>query len=301
MELKQLRYFVAVAETGHMTRAAARLGMQQPPLSQQIRQLETRLGVVLFVRHPKGVALTEAGQVLLADSRRLLGDAEAVERRLRDMAAGRAGSLAIGFTSSAAAHAFTPRVLRECRRAYPGICLRIGEDHAAGLTAAVAAGRYHCGFLRVPVARPPGLSFETLLREPVLAALPVGHPALRGETPLALRTLASESLILVRQRGAPGLYAQLLAWCEAEGLTATVTQDVDRMMTALNLVAAGEGVTVVPASMRGVHPEAIVFRPLADARLDAPLTLVWREADENPALRAFVALVRQAVAQAEPA
>ncbi len=304
MDLKQLRYFVAVAEAGHMTRAAARLGMQQPPLSQQIRALETRLGCVLFVRHPKGVTLTASGEALLADSRRLLEDAAAMERRMRDRAAGRAGALALGFTSSAAAHAFTPRVLRECRRAYPGIALQITEDHAAGLTEGIATGRLHGGFLRVPVARPPGLVFETLLREPVLVALPVGHPALAEGGPLALRALEHERFLLVRQQGAPGLYAQLLALCERQGFMPAVTQEVDRMMTALNLVAAGEGVTVVPASMRGAHPEAIAFRPLAEAGLDAPLTLAWREADDDPALRSFVALVRSAVraeaAVAEP-
>ena len=295
MDLKQLRYFVAVAETGHMTRAAGRLGMQQPPLSQQIRALETRLGIDLFVRHPKGVTLTDAGVALLADSRRLLADADAVERRMHDMAAGRAGALSIGFTSSAAAHAFTPRVLRECRHTWPDIALRIGEDHAAGLTTGVATGRFHCGFLRVPVARPPELVFETLLREPVLVALPSGHPALAQAGPLDLRALVQERFILVRQQGAPGLYAQLLALCEQIGCPPAATQEVDRMMTALNLVAAGEGVTVVPASMRGAHPDAIVFRPLADGGLDAPLTLVWRAGDDSPALQAFVTLVRRSV------
>lgn len=299
MDLRQLRYFVAVAEAGHMTRAAARLGMQQPPLSQQIRALEMRLGTELFVRHPKGVTLTDAGQVLLVDSRRLLADAAGVERRMKDIASGHAGSLQIGFTSSAAAHAFTPRVLRECRRAYPDIALQIGEDHAAGLTDALVAGRIHCAFLRVPVAQPSDLVFETLLREPVMVALPTGHPALENDGPVALPALAQERFILVRQQGAPGLYAQLLAACETHGFTPAVTQEVDRMMTALNLVAAGEGVTVVPASMRGAHPQAIAFRPLGESSLDAPLTLAWRVAETSAALKSFVGLVRAAVAGGE--
>ncbi|QHJ00569.1 LysR family transcriptional regulator [Xylophilus rhododendri] len=300
MELKQLRYFVAVAEAGHMTRAAARLGMQQPPLSQQIRALETRLGTQLFVRHPKGVTLTESGQVLLADSRRLLEEAAAMERRMKDIAAGRAGSLNIGYTSSAAAHAFTPRVLRECRRAYPGIALQIVEDHAAGLTDSLAAGRLHCAFLRVPVARPAELVFETLLREPVLVALPAGHPALEGDGPVALRSLERERFILVRQHGAPGLYAQLLALCEKSGFLPAQVQEVGRMMSALNLVAAGEGVTVVPASMHGAHAHAIGYR-LLDQPLDAPLTLVWRAGEGSAALQSFVALVRAAVADGRDA
>ncbi len=298
MELRHLRYFQAVAATGHMTRAAAVLGIQQPPLSQQIRALEDRLGTPLFHRHPKGVTLTDSGRLFLVESRRLLDDVDAVEKRMHAVAEGKAGTLAIGFTSSAAAHAFTPMALRTCRRAYPDIVLQINEDHAAGLTAAVAAGRLHCGFLRVPVGRPAGLEFETLLREPVLVALPVDHPLARagGSKPLKLEQLRDERFILVRAPGAPGLYAELLALCEQVGFSAQVGQEVDRMMTSLNLVAAGEGVTVVPASMQGAHPDAIVYRRLAEGRkLDAPLTLVWRAADYAGPLRSFVELVRRSV------
>jgi DNA-binding transcriptional LysR family regulator len=297
MDLKHLRYFVAVAEAGHITRAAAALGIQQPPLSQQIRALEESLGTTLFRRHPKGVTLTESGELLLADSRRLLDDADAVRTRMRAVGAGYAGVLAIGFTSSAAAHAFTPQVLRQCRHAYPGIRLQISEDHAAGLTESVAAGRLHCAFLRVPVARPAGLVFETLLREPVLVALPVGHPLLAGKPrALSINELRNQAFILVRQTGASGLYANLLSLCEQQGFAPTIGHEVSRMMTALNLVAAGEGVTVVPASMQGVHPQAIEYRPLKGARsLDAPLTLIFRESECKGALRSFVELVRGSV------
>jgi DNA-binding transcriptional LysR family regulator len=193
-------------------------------------------------------------------------------------------------------------VLRECRRAYPDIAMQITEDHAAGLTESIAAGRLHCGFLRVPVARPAGLAFETLLREPVLAALPVGHRLLEGRArALPLARLAGETFILVRQSGAPGLYANLLSLCAKEGFTPN-SMEVARMMTALNLVAAGEGVTVVPASMQGAHPHAIGYRPLAGARsLDAPLTLVFREADLDGAVKSFVQLARACARSARKA
>jgi DNA-binding transcriptional LysR family regulator len=301
MDLKHLRYFVAVAETGHITRAAARLGMQQPPLSQQIRALEESLGTMLFTRHPKGVTLTDSGELLLADSRRLLDDVDAVRARMKAVAAGHAGVLAVGFTSSAAAHDLMPRVLRRCRQAYPGIALQISEDHAAGLTEALAAGRLHCGFLRVPVARPPGLAFETLAHEPVLAALPAGHRLLAGKRKtLALAQLKDERFILVRQSGAPGLYAELLALCEQQGFTPTVGHEVGRMMSALSLVAAGEGIAVVPASMQGAHAGLVEYRPLAHARsLNAPVTLVYRSAELRGALKSFVALVRQVAPAAE--
>ena len=295
MELKHLRYFVAVAETGHITRAAARLGMQQPPLSQQIRALEESLGTTLFHRHPKGVTLTDSGQLLLADSRRLLDDAEAVRARMKAVAAGHAGVLAVGFTSSAASHPLTPRLLRTSRSSYPGIALQITEDHAAGLTEALAAGRLHCGFLRVPVARPPGLVFETLAREPVVVALPAGHALLRGaRKSLTLTRLKGERFILVRQSGAPGLYADLLALCEQQGFTPTVGHEVGRMITALSLVAAGEGIAIVPASMQGVHAGLVEYRPVAQARsLTAPVTLVYRPSKLPSPLESFVQLVRQ--------
>ncbi|MCJ0762605.1 LysR family transcriptional regulator [Variovorax terrae] len=301
LELRHLRYFVAVADAKHMTRAAEGLGIQQPPLSQQIRALEDHLGVKLFVRHPRGVALTDAGGLFLAEARRLLQDVAAAEQRMARLARGEEGLLNVGFTSSAAAHVFTPAALRACRREHPGIALALSECNAAEITESVAASRLHCGLLRVPVARPAGLAFQTLLREPVVVALPIDHPlAGRPGTrrPLSLRDLAGEKLILVRRPGAPGLYGNLLALFEEKGLRPQVAAEVERMMTNLNLVAAGVGVSVVPASMQGQHPHAIVYRALAEsARLDAPLTLVYREADCAGPTASFLALMRRIAAE----
>lgn len=295
MDLRHLRYFVAVAEAGHMTRAASALGIQQPPLSQQIKALEGELGLRLFQRHPKGVALTDAGQQLLDEARRLLADVAAMQQRLQGLARGERGRLRVAFTSSAAAHAFTPRLLRECRRRHPDIALEVSESSAAEITDALAAGRLHGGLLRVPVAHPPGLHFERLLTEPALLALPVDHPLLAGgrARPIAIHELRDEPLVLVRRPGAPGLYANLIALCEAAGFEPRIAAEVERMMSNLNLVAAGVGISVVPASMRGAHPDAVVYCPLADgARLDAPLTLAWRAAESLPAVATFVALAR---------
>lgn len=309
MDFRQLRYFTAVAEAGHMTRAAEQLGIQQPPLSQQIRLLEQRLGVRLFQRHPKGMSLTDPGRILLEQARRILSEVEAATQLMSRVALGRYGRLAIAFTSSAAAHGFTPGLLREYRGRHPEVDLQITELNAADLTEAVAEGRLHCGLLRVPVARPPGLAFETLLSEPVRVALPVDHrlagPAVAGgrrsARAITLRELADEPLILVRRPGAPGLYANLLSLCEQQGLAPRIAAEVDRMVTSLNLVAAGVGLSIVPASMQGVHAQAVVYRPLAEGgRLDAPLTLVTREADcEGPALH-FAELARRLARKAQP-
>lgn len=295
MELRHLRYFVAVAEAGHMTRAAAALGLQQPPLSQQIKALESDLGLRLFQRHPKGVALTDAGRLLLDDARRLLDDAAALRERLQRVARGERGRLRVAFTSSAAAHAYTPRLLRECRHRYPEIALEVSESSAAEITEGLAEGRLHAGLLRVPVAHPAGLRFERLLSEPALLALPVDHRLLAGGAPrpIAIDELRDEPLVLVRRPGAPGLYANLLALCEAAGFQPRIAAEVERMMSNLNLVAAGVGISVVPASMRGAHPDAVVYCPLDGAtRLEAPLTLAWRSEDPLPAVATFVALAR---------
>ncbi len=295
MELRHLRYFQAVADHGHMTRAAAELGIQQPPLSQQIRGLETELGLALFTRHPKGVSLTDAGRLFQVDARRILGDVAALQRRMAQVAGGLQGELSVGFTSSAAAHRFTPEALRACRAQYPDIALVLGEDNAAGLIDAVAASRLDCGLLRVPVAQPPGLVFEPLLSEGVMVALPLDHRlAADPAREVSVDDLRGEGLILVRRPGAPGLYANLLRLCEQAGFAPRIAAEVDRMMTNLNLVAAGAGVSVVPMSMAGTHAHAIAYRPLAGAgSLDAPLTLVHR-GDVNPGPTAtFIALLRR--------
>lgn len=299
MDIRALRYFVAVAGTGHMTRAAEQLGIQQPPLSLQIKALERELGVLLFKRHPRGVALTDAGRLFQAEALRMLQDMEAMKQRMARVAQGQTGTLAVGFTSSAAAHRFMPEALRAFRRAHPGVELQLREDNAAELTEALAAGRLHCGLLRVPVARPEGLVFETLLREPVWVAMPSDHrfaPAANGKKlakPLPLSKLCEEGIILVRRPGAPGLYAELLALCHAQGLRPRVVAEVDRMMTNLNLVAAGVGLSVVPTSMTGVHAHAIAYTRLADGgQLDAPLTLVSRADEDNLPARHFAALLR---------
>ena len=218
------------------------------------------------------------------------------------VAKGVRGRLAIAFTTSAAAHLLTPRVLRVFRGRYPEIELSLSESNADEITERIASGSLHCGFLRVPVSRPPGLVFRTLLREPVLVAAPLDHhlaqkhlaqkPRAGKNAAVALKDFQGENLILVRRSGAPGLYANLLALCAEGGIYPNVVAEVDRMMTNLNLVAAGAGISVVPASMQHVHPHAVVYRPLAKSvHLNGPLTLVYRAADHAGATALFVEVV----------
>jgi DNA-binding transcriptional LysR family regulator len=293
IELRQLRYFVAVADAGQLTAAALHLGIQQPPLSQQIAALERQLGLRLFDRHAKGVTLTDGGRLFAIEARRLLDDFSAMQSRLGALARGQRGVLQVAFTSSAAAHAFTPRALRACRQRYPAIEWVVSESNAAEITDGVASGRLHCGFVRAPVAWPEGVLMRTLLREPVVAALPLDHP-LAGRRTISPRDLHGQPLILVRRPGAPGLYANLLECCRQAGAEPRVVAEVERMMTSLNLAAAGVGLTVVPASMKGAHGHALAYRALdPGAGLDAPLTLLYRADRHEGALASFVALVAE--------
>jgi DNA-binding transcriptional LysR family regulator len=217
------------------------------------------------------------------------------------MARGELGRLAVGFTSSAATHAFTPRALRECRRRFPGLTLELSEANAAELTESLAAGRLHAAFVRVPVAHPDGVAMHTLLREPVAVALPLDHPLAADPFPLPLRALDGQPLILVRRPGAPGLYANLLALCARQGVQPRVVAEVERMLSNLNLVAAGVGLSVVPESMCGTHAHAIRYRALESSQeLEAPLTLLVRNGETQGALATFVAMVRE-LATAEAA
>jgi DNA-binding transcriptional LysR family regulator len=296
MELRHLRYFVAVADCGHITRAARQLGLQQPPLSQQIRALEGEIGAALFSRHPKGVTLTAAGRELLPLARRQLQGVDALQAHMRQVARGQRGLLSVGFTSSAAAHAFTPRLLRDCRRDHPQIALRLSEGNAAELTEGLLAGSLDCALLRAPVSRPEGLVFETLLSEPALLALPIDHPLAQRYGPrmaVPLQALAGQPLILVRRPGAPGLYANLLALLQRRNVQVDVVAEVERMVSNLNLVAAGVGLSLVPASMQGLHPEAVAYRKLPpDDGVEAPLTLVVRADEQDGVVGTFCVLAR---------
>lgn len=299
MELRHLRYFVAVAETGHVTRAAARVGIQQPPLSAQIKALEAELGTALFTRHARGVELTVAGHALLEPARSILASVERAREHVVRAADGVEGGLCVGFTTSVAAHRFSSDVIRAYRRAYPRVVLDLRESNAAELTELTARGEVHAALLRVPVARPPEFIFDRLLDEEMLLVLPRDHPLLkakrhRAEPRISLRQLATQPFILVRRPGAPGMYADLLRACDEAGFTPRIASEVDHMLTNINLVAAGIGVSVVPASMRGFRMDRVVYCRLDDAGgLSAPITLAHLAGNRNPAAANFIALVRR--------
>ncbi|AEB57229.1 LysR substrate-binding domain-containing protein [Ectopseudomonas mendocina] len=295
MELRHLRYFVMVAEERHFTRAAARLNMQQPPLSQQIRSLEQELGFELFIRHAKGVDLTVGGEVFLREAKDILLRVQQGGLKAARAAQGIEGTLRLGFTSSAASHPLIPKIIRRYREHYPGVDIALNEGSARVLTDNVVSERVDVGILRAPVADPAGVAYHRLLNEELVLTLPVGHRLLAGKGAVSLKDLAGEPLILVRRPGAPGMYANFLQACRNAGFEPHVAFEVERMLTNVSLVAAGAGVSVVPASMRGFHEHSVAYRSIRDAkpRLVAPITLVCRELHQSPQVANFIALARE--------
>lgn len=294
MELRHLRYFVAVADHASFTRAAATLGIQQPPLSQQVRDLESELGYPLFRRLPRGVELTEGGAVFLEEAKAVLAAVERGAKRGAQAALGLAGSLSLAFTSSAVTHRLAPELIRRYREAHPGVELEIREGNAAAITEALAARRIDIAFIRRPVSEQGSLAYHEVADEKLLVALPAHHPIAerarkRGVAHVRLRDLANESFILVRRPGAPGMYGDLIDACHKAGFAPKVVAEVDQMLTNITLVAAGVGVSVVPASMRDIHREDVFYAEAKDApQLKAPLNLVTRIGETNPAALRFM-------------
>ena len=299
MELRHLRYFLVVAEERHITRAAVRLGLQQPPLSQQIHALEKELGTKLFTRLPRGVELTPAGEAFLEEAHAVLSGVERATMRARAAAMGQRGRLSIGLTTSASLHSGVMRTLRAYADSHATVSLDLRANSAAGLTEALLREEAQVAVIRAAVARPADLIFEKLAQENMLVALPAKHHLARrkapgAHAPISLKALANERMILVRRPAAPGMYGNLVGACHKAGFEPRVVAEVEQMLTAINLVAAGVGVSLVPASMREIRPEGIVYLPVSDApSLVAPLTLVYRRGEARPIVTDFIELSRK--------
>jgi DNA-binding transcriptional LysR family regulator len=303
MELRHLRYFVAVAEEKHMTRAAERLGIQQPPLSMQIRGLEQELDVQLFRRQPRGMELTDAGAAFLERARAILDDVDRAVATTRRTARGEEGRVVVGFTSSAPFHPFVPRVMRAFRDAAPLVSLVLEESGSSELVQGLHNEDIDAAFIRSPVADIVGLTVRTILEEKMLVALPAGHMFARRSSfsramLLPLQELAKETFVLYKRPGGPGLYDTIIAACKSAGFSPRVGQEAPRIISTLNLVAAGIGVSIVPASLQRLQMDGIVYRKLEDMpQLTAPLILASRNGENAAAVQRFLDLVHTSAAQ----
>jgi DNA-binding transcriptional LysR family regulator len=295
MELRHLRYFVTVAEELHFSRAAERLAISQPPLSQQIQQLEREVGTPLFRRTSRQVELTDAGRVFLDDARQILRAADQAAVDARRASRGELGRLGVGFVASATYDPL-PDILRRFRAEYPAIALELFEMNAAHQGPALRDRHIDIAFSRPPLSD-ADLQSEPVVTEELVAAVPETHalaqrPALTGLLP-GLADLASEPFILYPRDPKPSYADFIITICESYGFTPRVTQETQQMQTALSLVSAGLGVTLVPASVQNLRRRGVVYLSIANAAPTSLLSVAMRKSDGSPILGNFLAIVRE--------
>jgi len=293
IELRQLRYFVAVAEEMHFGRAAARLHMTQPPLSQTIQALEASLGTPLFDRSARRVALTAAGAALLPEARRLLQQAAALPQLAQRAASGSAGVLTLSFVSTAD-YSVLPTLLREFREAWPQVQIDLREATSDVQLEDLARQRIDAGLLIPPLPERTRaeLDYLPILQEPLLLAAPTSLK-LRPRQPVALRALADAPLIIFPRRIAPALHDMILAVFHAAGLAPRISQEAIQMQTIVGLVAAGMGIALVPQSVSNLRRAGVSYHALAEPAPLVETGLAWRRDNRQPVLAAFLQLLRK--------
>ncbi len=291
---RRLRLFLTVAEEGHVGRAAERLHMAQPPLSRHIQALEDELGVTLFVRTPKGMQLTEAGQVLAEEARHLLAMGERAAEHARAAGQGIVGRLDVGLFGSGVLDVI-PRLLARFHAERPRVRIVLHNLTKAEQLQALRERRIAVGFNRL-VPSEPDLMVETLLREPLVVALPPGHP-LRGRDVIRIPDLAAVPMILYPNLPLHGLAHEVRAAFQAERVPLQVEQEVEDVLTAVALVAAGFGAAITTRSATNLRLPGVSFRPLDSPHLrELELCCLWRRDDPSPVLAAFLQSMRAALA-----
>ncbi|WP_426190102.1 LysR family transcriptional regulator [Massilia sp. DWR3-1-1] len=291
LELRQLRYFVTVAEELHFGRAAVRLHMTQPPLSQAILGLEALLGAALFERSRRSVALTPAGAALLPEARRLLAQSGELAALVRAAAAGESGRLALAFVSSAD-YSVLPPFLRNYRAAFPQVQIVLQEATSDVQVDDLLHNRIDVGLLIPPLpdkARAE-LDYLKLLDEPLILALPTG---LLPAGPVALREAPSLPLIIFPRPIAPALHDAILGCFASAGLTPAIGQQAIQMQTIVSLVSAGMGMALVPQSVSNLMRPGVDYRPLRDATPLVETGCAWRRDNSSPVLQGFLELLRK--------
>lgn len=289
MEMRHLRYFVAVAEHLHFGRAAEQLHMCQPPLSQQIKSLEEELGILLFHRKNKRVTLTEAGRAFLEDAREILQRTDAASERARDIANGVLGLISLAFVLPAM-DTFFPQAIREFRQESPRVEIRLLEMGTLAQLDALAAGTIDLGVLRLFQQETRGLVVERIVEEPYVLAIPSQHPlALSKTVPLA--ALDGEPLIFFPRRNNPPLHDKIMACFHAVGCVPKISQEAILKVTAIALAEAGLGIALVPASAKKQRRAGVVFRKISGKLPMVELSLVRREDMESPAVHQLIQTV----------
>ena len=290
MEMRQLKYFAVLAEELNFNRAAARLHISQPPLTRQIQQIEAELGVQLFLRLPKGLALTPAGVTLLDDARRILGLLDAAKDRAGKAGRGEIGRLDVGIFGSAIFN-HIPRLLLQFRNLHPNVQISLFEQTKAEQLQALRERRLTIGFNR-HVSAEPDIMVETVYLEPLLVALHSAHP-LAQKKAITIRQLNAEPLILYPNNTRAGFADHVMTLFRDEGLQPRVVQEVKDVVTAVALVSSGFGLCITPEAANSLRLPGVVYRPLQGKPVPTiDLVCLYRRDDSSPILAAFLDLVR---------
>lgn len=291
LELRHLRYFRAVAEELNFTRAAERLHIAQPPLSQQIRQLEEELGVLLIERSSRPLRLTEAGELLLRRSIGILAEVEAAAQDVRRIGRGQSGRLAIGFAGSAM-FSILPDILNSYRDQYPDVELVFREMLASEIAIALEKRTIDVGFARPGLLPEDDLEQHLLAEEALVAAVPLRHPLATCVT-IPVARLNGQAAILYPRYPKPSLTDLILQQLQQHQVSLHLVQQADNIQTVIGLVAAGAGISFVPASVSLQDRNNVRYIPIAPQVLLAPMTIVWRRPHVTTALRHFIDVVAQ--------
>ncbi len=293
-DIRQLRYFLTVAEEMHFGRAARKLHMTQPPLSQAIQSLESQLGAPLFERTRRSVALTAAGQALVPEARRLVQLADGLKELVQRASAGESGQLSLGFVSNAD-YSVLPQSLRDFRIAYPGVQLDLQEATTDVQLELLATGKLDLGMLIPPLPEKlrAELDYLPLLSEPLVLALPENSAIAKKPGRISLRQCAEQPLIIFPRRLAPGFHDLILGCFREAGVTPRIAQEAIQMQTIIGLVSAGMGIALVPQSVSNLKRPGVEYRAFREASPLVETGLAWRRDNQSPVLAAFLELMRK--------
>ncbi|MEI2266847.1 LysR family transcriptional regulator [Erwinia sp. CGal63] len=283
MELRHLRYFVAVAQTHHFTRAAEMLGISQPPLSQQILRLEREIGTPLLKRLTRGVELTEAGEAFYQDACQILELTGHALEKAKGIARGVTGKLSLGVASSVAFHPATFALMKDFQARYPAMKLLTREQNMASLMHDLQEGLLDAAFVRLPCESSRAFNLKVIASEKMLVALPASH-ALAAQPQVSLSQLAQDTLIMFPREVAPSLYELVISACLRAGFQPHTGQQSPQISSSIGMVAAGFGFAIVPASLCCIAHAGVVFRPIDEATLNTDIALAWRRFDRSPAV-----------------
>lgn len=289
MDLRQFRYFVAVAEELHFTRAAARLNIGQPPLSLQIQAIERELGVILLKRTRRSVELTPAGHIFLHEARLALLQAERAVQTVTRAAKGEMGTLRLSFITSVPLVKVFTSAVRAFRNSSPDVHLELRSRSSVKIIDDVLLGTVDVGFTRPSISTilPSSLTVIPVYEDNLMVVLPVDHPLAEGNEPIPIAALKNDKFVLRPRGSGTGFYEQVFDLCAEAGFSPQILQEAVEATTTLGLVAAGVGITVAPEALRSINVHDVVWRELANANVKSRIYLMYNKANANPIRERF--------------